>query len=96
SAPGKDRDFSSVQIDKVDQSGAIELATATLIQNDYKLIWYFGYEQIKPNLELIELYNIAEDSEELNDLSTQRKDIADEFLAILKSKLKTLDQSYHG
>ncbi len=93
---GQNRDFSSIQVDKVDKTGSIELATATLIQGDYKLIWYYGYEQIKPESEMIELYDLGQDPEELNDLSVQRKNIADELIDILMPQVQELDQSYLG
>ncbi|MEA3350603.1 MAG: sulfatase-like hydrolase/transferase [Chloroflexota bacterium] len=82
-------DISSIQVEFADKDGNVLVATAMLIRGNYKLIWSFGYEQIDEG-ELIELYNIASDPEELHDLSRQRKDIADEFLAILKIKLQKL------
>ena len=65
-----------------------------IIRGDYKLMWYFGFRQLEQGTEQIELYDIANDPEELHNLFPSRQAIVDELLNILKSKLDDLNQSY--
>jgi arylsulfatase A-like enzyme len=68
-------------------------ASTVLIKEDYKLHYYFGYPEA-PNGELVRLYDLKSDPEELIDLYSSRKGIASELLNELKSKLAEADQPY--
>ncbi len=68
-------------------------ASTTLIKGDYKVHYYFGYEERAVN-ELVKLYNIQSDPEELVDLYPTQKDIGDQLLSELKSKLAEVNKPY--
>ncbi|MBC8504876.1 MAG: sulfatase-like hydrolase/transferase [Chloroflexi bacterium] len=94
SAPQPEREITTLQVEKMDENGRVAEATAMLVRGDYKLMWFFGYEQLEEGTELIELYDLANDPEELRNLYPARKDIADEFLEVLRHKLDELNKSY--
>ena len=54
----------------------------------------FGYDEIEAGDEIIELYDLETDSEELNDLSVEKKDTTDEMIGVLRSKMDELEQTY--
>jgi hypothetical protein len=58
-----------------------------LIRGNYKLFYIFGYEKDIEGGELIELYNLDDDPEELNDLSSSRPEIVNDMLLELKTNL---------
>ncbi|MFC1996761.1 sulfatase-like hydrolase/transferase [Chloroflexota bacterium] len=87
------RQISSVQVDKV-EDGAIKEAVATLVEGDYKLIWTIGYEPLTEGEQIFELYDLANDPEELENLYPARQEIVDELFAKLKPKLEELQSSY--
>jgi len=88
-----ERDITTVQVERLDENNHVAEATAMLIRGDYKLMWYFGYEQLEDDAELIELYDLANDPEELHNLYPTRKDIAAELLDVLKHKFAELNRS---
>jgi len=85
------QDVTTIHVQERDGNGIIIAATALLVRGNYKLMWYFGYEQLDGE-EYIELFDIASDPEEINNLYPHKKDTADEFLGILASKLELLNQ----
>ncbi|MHA2254088.1 MAG: sulfatase-like hydrolase/transferase, partial [Candidatus Kariarchaeaceae archaeon] len=87
-------DISTIQIEKLDNNNRVAEATAMLVRGNYKLMWYFGYEQLEEGAELIELYDLANDPEELQNLYSSNQDIADEMLSTLETKLADLNESY--
>lgn len=58
------------------QNGAISPATAAILKNGFKLIYYTGYNHIKKSGPVFELYDVENDPEELQDLYSTNKDIA--------------------
>lgn len=85
-SPDPDRKIYAMQIEKIGAHGAITIATMTQVKGEYKLIYYFGYEELKEK-EHVELYNIVKDPEELHDLYPSQKALGDGLLAELKAKL---------
>jgi arylsulfatase A-like enzyme len=79
-----ERDVFSLHGD-TDNSGFISQGTATLVRGNHKLIWYFGYEELGEEGEMIELYDIVADPDEMDNLYPSRNDLADELLGDLKS-----------
>jgi arylsulfatase A-like enzyme len=90
----KDHDISTIQLKIIDKAGSILQATAMLLRGRYKLMWFFGYEDVKPPGEFIELYDLQSDPEEMNNLYPQEKVLGDELLNVLKAKLADLNRSY--
>ena len=68
-------------------------ASTILIKEDYKLHYYFGYPEA-PDGEIIKLFNIKLDPEELENLYTTRTGIALELLDELKRTLAEVDKPY--
>ncbi len=68
-------------------------ATIMLVKGEYKLVYYFGYGDRHVD-DLVKLYDIQADPEELVDLSTSRKGVADAMLQELKAKMKERDDPY--
>jgi arylsulfatase A-like enzyme len=69
------------------------LFSMTLIKGRYKLHYYTGYEELN-NGELIHLFDVESDPEEMIDLSVTHKKIADELLVELKAKLVEVNKPY--
>lgn len=68
-------------------------ASLVLVKGRYKLLYYFGYEERGID-ELIKLYDVEADPEELVDLYDSQRSIADELLTELKSRLDEANQPY--
>ncbi len=64
-----------------------------LVKGRYKLLYFFGYED-RGFQELVKLFDLQADPEEMNDLSLAQKDVTAEMLAELKSKLTQVNQPY--
>ncbi|HEX6270326.1 MAG TPA: sulfatase-like hydrolase/transferase [Anaerolineales bacterium] len=75
------------------QYAPLTQASIVLVKEDYKLHYYFGYPEA-PNGELVKLFDIKSDPEELVDLYPTKKEIASELLNELKSKLAEVNQPY--
>jgi len=86
----ENRAITSVQVEGV-KDGEIITASAMCVRGRYKVMWYFGYDGIDDGDELIELYDIDADPEELHDLYSLQKEIADELMDMLRSKITELD-----
>ena len=92
--PLDDRDITSVQVESLNSDGVVEEATVLLIRGRYKLIWYLGYDQLAPNREFIELYDLKADPEELDNLYPKRSDLVNDLIPVLESKISDLNQSF--
>ncbi len=89
------RDLTTIHVQERQSNGAVSAATAMLIRDTYKLMWYFGYEQLETG-EFIELYDTASDPEEIHNLYPQEKARADEILTVLQAKLDALNAELVG
>lgn len=85
------RNIFSVEAKSNPKQAALTKATVAMVKDDYKLINYFGY---KPGESTFELYNLKDDPEELQDLYTSNKSIADELQNELANKLEEVNQPY--
>jgi arylsulfatase A-like enzyme len=85
SSSNTERDIHSIHGVR-DNDEFINKGTAILVRGNHKLIWYFGYEELGEGGEMIELYDIVADPDEMDNLYPSRKDLADELLGDLKSR----------
>ena len=92
--PDPERSVYVVQAERSEQFGPLTTATLVIKKGDYKLIYYFGYKELGPGGEQIELYNVKDDPEELNDLYQQENGIGQELLNELKTRLKEVNAPY--
>ena len=65
-----------------------------ILNGEYKLIYYDGYPKLRGRDYLVELYNVNNDPEELEDLSTSNPGIASDLLAELTIRLEAADEPY--
>jgi arylsulfatase A-like enzyme len=73
----------------------ITIGTTAIISDRFKLTNFFGYEVLGGiNGELIELYDLENDPEELNNLYSTKDKIGSELLNELKVKLKLMNEPY--
>ena len=89
-----DRDVYAVQAEKSEQYGPLTIATLSVWKGDYKLMYFYGYDELGSIGERVELYNLKEDPEELNDLYHEENEIGQQLLAELRSKLKEMNAPY--
>ena len=71
----------------------LSVAVAALIKGPYKLMRFFGYNELQGE-ERVELYDLDNDPEELHNLLSTKKDTASTLLNELKAKLAEVDQPY--
>ena len=65
-----------------------------LVRDNNKLMWYFGYDRLGEDKEMLELYNLDADPEELNNLHPAQSSLAADLLVDLKSKLNQAEDVY--
>jgi arylsulfatase A-like enzyme len=96
-APAKnslERNLYTLEARTNEQFSPITVATTTLIKGNYKLIYYFGYDEWGENGEHVELYDFENDPEELNNMYLSKKDISMELLNELKEKIAQVNETY--
>lgn len=92
--PDLERSVYVVQAEKSEQHRPLTVATVSIRKGDYKLTYFYGYEELGTDGERLELYNLKDDPEELNDLYNVEKEIAGDLLNELKTKLKEVNAPY--
>jgi len=90
----KDRDIYSMHIVGSDKHQPVAKASMVLYRGEYKLVYYFGYKETENQDEIVELYNVKNDPEELNELSSIKPDITNEMLQTIKAKLAEVNEPY--
>jgi len=75
-------------------NAALTHATAMIVSGSHKLTYFFGYQELGNGVERVELYDIAADPDELNDLYPLKKETGSALLAQLKEKLREVNQPY--
>ena len=75
------------------QNSPLTFATVALFKKRYKLMYFFGYEELGGS-EHIELYDLNNDPEELNDLSSSKREITAELLNEIKRKLAEVNEPF--
>jgi arylsulfatase A-like enzyme len=68
-------------------------ASMILVKDRYKLHYYFGYPELDGK-ELVKLFDVESDPEEMNDLSQVEKDVVSGMLSELKLKLQEVNKPY--
>ena len=92
---GRDRSLYVVQARKNKQFKPLTEATIALFKGRYKLMYFFGYEELIENgNERVEVYDLQDDPEELNDLYATKRETSAELLNELKMKITEVNQPY--
>ncbi|HET6847018.1 MAG TPA: sulfatase-like hydrolase/transferase [Anaerolineales bacterium] len=82
-----------VRAAKNDARQPLTRASTSMIRDRYKLLYFFGYPE-KNIDELVRLYDLQADPEEMTDLSVAYADIAGDMLRELKRQIQEKDQPY--
>jgi arylsulfatase A-like enzyme len=93
SYPGENRSIFSVEARKNQKYGPLTVATVAMVKAQYKLLYFFGYRELGAE-ERIELYDLAADPEEMNNLYHAKRETAGEMLNELKGKLAQVNEPY--
>jgi arylsulfatase A-like enzyme len=79
-----DRSVYVVEAKSSPKQGRLVKLSAAVVKGDYKLIYYRGY----PNAPEAELYDVANDPEELNDLKSAKASVAADLQNELETRLR--------
>ena len=88
-----DRSVFVVRAARNDPSAPLRRASTALVRGQYKLLYFFGYRE-KGIEELVKLYDLAADPEEMTDLSASHADVARALLTELKARITETDQPF--
>ena len=91
--PDPNRHVYVVRAAKNLEDAPLTQASTMLLKGKYKLLYFFGYEDKGVN-ELVKLFDIEADPDEMVDLSATQKDVADALLHELKAKLDEVNKPY--
>jgi arylsulfatase A-like enzyme len=94
SYPDENRSVYALEARKSGKYAPLRIATTTLIKGQYKLMNFFGYEELGSEGERVELYDIESDPEEINDLYNTKRETTAELLNDLKTKLAEVNEPY--
>ncbi len=68
--------------------------TIALLQDEYKLVYYFGHEEMGNTPEHLELYDLVNDPEEFDNVYARQPDRAAQMWADLRAKLSQAESPY--
>ena len=88
-----DRNIYVSESKKNKKNAPLSVATVTLIKGQYKLMYFYGYDELRGE-ERIELYDLERDPEEMSDLYVANSETAKELLYELKTKLAEVNEPY--
>lgn len=92
--PGKNLGPYTVQARYNDVALPLTEASIMHVVDNYKMIYYIGYEKLGAEGEKSMLFDIKGDPEELNDLTQTKPETSQELLNIIKTKLKEVNEPY--
>jgi arylsulfatase A-like enzyme len=95
-APSSDssREIFGVHSTATNDDEPIAQASIMLVIDNYKIVVYSGYKELRESGELVELFDIKADPLELENLYPAKKSIADEMVAIIKENLKDANKPF--
>ena len=93
--PGDKRAIYILEAAKNQKYQPLTIATVSMIKGDYKLTYFFGYDELGgPDGKLIELYDLENDPGELHNLFPTQKSIGADLLNELRIKLSEVNAPY--
>jgi len=69
-------------------------ATVMLVEDRFKLLYYFGYKELVDRGPLVELFDLENDPNELNNLYPYKKVMGDDLIAMIKDKVIEVNKPY--
>ena len=88
-----DRGIYAVQAIDNDPNSTLTQASVSIVRENYKLHYYFGYDEVSGE-EIVKLFDIRSDPEEMTDLAFSKKSTASDLLNEIKAKLAEADEPY--
>jgi arylsulfatase A-like enzyme len=92
--PARDNRVYALQARRTNTGYPINEGTVMLVKDGYKMMYFFGYEELEDRGEMIELYDLENDPDELNNLSTAQKGIVDELRGEILEKISEVNEPY--
>lgn len=89
-----ERSVYALEARKNEKHAPLNVATAALIKGQYKLMYFWGYEDLGGEKERLELYDLERDPEETSNLAASKRETASELLSELKIKLSDVNKPY--
>jgi arylsulfatase A-like enzyme len=89
-----ERAIHAVQARRNKPTAPLTEATVMIVQDNYKLTYYLGYNEYGAGDEYFQLFDIQADPEELTDLSETKKEIAADLLNIVKKRLDEKNEPF--
>jgi arylsulfatase A-like enzyme len=68
--------------------------TVMLVRGEYKLMYYFGYKELDSSGRFVELYNLADDPNEINNHFHPLNHVGMEMIEIIQTKLEEVNQPF--
>jgi len=90
-APEDDRPIFSVEANENPKRARLSIATVAMIQWPYKLIHYFGYDEMPDGYEL---YNLETDPEELQNLISTHTEDANKLIEVMQAHLEEANKPF--
>ena len=90
---GEDRSIFALEARNNNKYAPLSIATTALVKGQYKLMCFFGYDELMGE-DRIELYDLRADPEEMHDLSLSKREATNEMLHELKEKLVEVNRPY--
>jgi arylsulfatase A-like enzyme len=87
-----DREVYSLQMPPYSRKNPLKLATMTMVKDHYKAMKSVGYSELKGK-PLMEVYDLAADPEELDDLMISQPELAQKFAEILENKFEEINRN---
>lgn len=91
--PSPGRSLYAVKASKSKMRDPLRHVSVALVQDNYKLVYYLGYEN-RGVSQLSQLYDIQADPEETTDLSASLKNVSARMLDEVKAKLDEVNKPY--
>jgi arylsulfatase A-like enzyme len=91
--PALERSIYAVKGDKNEKYAPLEHASTMLVRGKYKLMYSYGLKNTSEG-DLVRLFDIEADPEEMNELQISQKDVAEDLLRELKAKLEEVNRPY--
>ncbi|TAK13099.1 MAG: DUF229 domain-containing protein [Anaerolineae bacterium] len=93
--PDLARPLFAVEAKEIHPRRPLGMASLMVLRWPYKLTYYYNYAELESlGRQLVELYDIERDPEEMTDLANELPDVRDELLTLLKQQRAAADQPY--
>jgi choline-sulfatase len=92
-APDPERSIFVVRAPKTAPTAPITRASTAIVRANYKLLYFFGFPERGID-ELVKLYDLEKDPEEMTDLAVSRRDVTETLLAELRGRIREKNRPF--